>query len=189
MITCFSQDAQQRLNNFSVRLLVSLMELPTLVPRSLATLIGLSRSYMDSSMTQNLWIKEMTLLLQKSATVQHYLESFIFNKDSHLLQTLQNFSTFHDGIFVLPPLIEQKVPAAQQFGQYTLENPETTAHRDMSNRQRQLLAQLPNSPRILPLLCLVAVQIRALPLLLDALQTVSSEERASLVGLERDADS
>ena len=182
MITSFSQTAKQLLDDFSVQVLVALMRLPSLVPRSLAALLGLSKFYQNASATPNVWIKTMVDLLRGSPSVQHYLESFFLQPDSHLARTLLQFAAFHDGVFVLPPIAQDSV--VQRAGQFTLVTSEAVVQRARSNWQKPILEQLPQLSRVLPLLALTAVQIHALPLLFEALRTLdgmSMDEKVQLV--------
>lgn len=187
MITSFSQTAKQLLDDFSVKVLVALMKLPSLVPRSLAAMLGLSKSYQNNnnnnnnntngggtSSASNVWIQAMIELLRGSPSIQHYLESFLLQDDpnSHLAHTLQQFAAFHDGVFVLPPIAEDAV--VQRAGQFTLVTPETAMQRARNNRQRPILEQLPQLSRVLPLVALTAVQIQALPRLLESLGSLES---------------
>ena len=201
MITSFSQTAKQLLDDFSVKVLVDLMKLPSLVPRSLAAMLGLSKSYQNptnnnnnntnnpnnnnstnttnssnggSSTASNAWIQAMIGLLRGSPAIQHYLEAFLLQDDphSHLARTLQQFAAFHDGVFVLPPIAEDAV--VQRAGQFTLVTPETAMQRARNNRQKPILEQLPQLSRVLPLLALTAVQIQALPRLLESLGSLES---------------
>lgn len=190
MITSFSQTAKQLLDDFSVKVLVALMKLPSLVPRSLAAMLGLSKSYQNNSdnsdnsnnsnnggstsSASNVWIQAMIELLRGSPSIQHYLESFLLQDDpnSHLSRTLQQFAAFHDGVFVLPPIAEDAV--VQRAGQFTLVTPETAMQRARNNRQKPILEQLPQLSRVLPLVALTAVQIQALPRLLESLGSLES---------------
>lgn len=187
MITSFSQTAKQLLDDFSVKVLVALMKLPSLVPRSLAAMLGLSKSYQNNnnnnnnntngggtSSASNVWIQAMIELLRGSPSIQHYLESFLLQDDpnSHLAHTLQQFAAFHDGVFVLPPIAEDAV--VQRAGQFTLVTPETAMQRARNNRQRPILEQLPQLSHVLPLVALTAVQIQALPRLLESLGSLES---------------
>lgn len=186
MITSFSQTAKQLLDDFSVKVLVALMKLPSLVPRSLAAMLGLSKSYQNNnnsnnntnggstSSASNVWIQAMIELLRSSPSIQHYLESFLLQDDpnSHLAHTLQQFAAFHDGVFVLPPIAEDAV--VQRAGQFTLVTPETAMQRARNNRQKPILEQLPQLSRVLPLVALTAVQIQALPRLLESLGSLES---------------
>lgn len=187
MITSFSQTAKQLLDDFSVKVLVALMKLPSLVPRSLAAMLGLSKSYQNNnnnnnnntngggtSSASNVWIQAMIELLRGSPSIQHYLESFLLQDDpnSHLAHTLQQFAAFHDGVFVLPPIAEDAV--VQRAGQFTLVTPETAMQRARNNRQKPILEQLPQLSRVLPLVALTAVQIQALPRLLESLGSLES---------------
>ena len=116
----------------------------------------------------------MIELLRSSPSIQHYLESFLLQDDpnSHLAHTLQQFAAFHDGVFVLPPIAEDAV--VQRAGQFTLVTPETAMQRARNNRQKPILEQLPQLSRVLPLVALTAVQIQALPRLLESLGSLES---------------
>lgn len=187
MITSFSQTAKQLLDDFSVQVLVALMKLPSLVPRSLAALLGLSPFYqrLISTATPNVWIRAMIDLLRGTPSIQHYLECFLLRSDSHLAQTLSQFASFHDGVFVLPPIAQDSV--VQRAGQFVLVTPETALQRARNNWQKPILEQLAQLPRVLPLLALTAVQIQALPLLLESLRTLDSmtlDEKIQLVAIQ-----